>query len=42
MTALASPTLFGILVGAAIAGAAGAAVVLLALIVRDWRGGSLW
>lgn len=42
MTALASPTLFGILVGVAIAGAAVAAAALLVLILRDWRRGSLW
>lgn len=42
MTALASPALLGVLVGVAIAGAAVAAVVLLGLIIRDWRRGSLW
>lgn len=42
MTLLASSTLFGALVVAAIAGAALGAVVLGVLLVRDWKHGKLW
>ncbi len=42
MTWIASQTLFGALVLAAIAGAAIGALVLLILIVRDWRQRKLW
>lgn len=42
MSAPASPALFAGLVSLAIVGAAVAAVVLLVMIVRDWRSGRLW
>ena len=42
MTASASPTLFSVLIIAAIIGAAIAAIVLIGLIISDWRGQRLW
>lgn len=42
MTALASASVFGLVVYAAMAGVATAAVVLAVLMVRDWRLGQLW
>lgn len=41
-TLMASPTVFGLVIFAAMAGVALAAVVLAVLIVRDWRSGKLW
>jgi hypothetical protein len=39
---MASPTIFAALVGLAIVGAAVAAVVLIAMILHDWRKNQLW
>ncbi len=42
MTYLASPSIFGLAIFAAVGAVALAAVILAVLIVRDWRRGKLW